>query len=119
MPNPETGLMENRTISVLRQVVLKKTAPNTLSVASSILAQSNPLAFFQGDIWAWVMRSTDGFCLISMKTNLTAAAQDIQKYLQIPADFKPYLFGMDEYSGVAFPKLLGSFKQDPSKFPLE
>lgn len=118
-PNPETGLLENRTVSVLQRVSLKKTAPQRMAIATASHNISGTLSLFQGDMWAWVLQTTDGFCLISLKTNLAAAGQEVLKYFYMPGTYEPYIFGSDEYSDVAFPNLLGSVKKDPSQWEFE
>jgi hypothetical protein len=114
--NPETGLMENRTVGVALDVLLKKTGAGTLEMSQVKKYTGNSFALAVGDIWAMILKGADGeYCQISMKPNLVGLDKKFIEYLTKPPVFEPYLWESDEHSTVAKPfffQFLASEKND-------
>ncbi|MGE4132407.1 MAG: hypothetical protein AB7F86_12265 [Bdellovibrionales bacterium] len=101
LPNPETGVAENRIISILNGVELQPTTATTSTVASVEGIYRLPLlppAFVMfGDVVSWILTGEQGPCQINFKPNLALAIADVNELVgEDQSSYETYLWGEDE-----------------------
>lgn len=113
--NPETGLMENRTIPIAMGVTFTKDRKGlVLSGIKKMLG--NQFSFFFGDLWAMVLHQGEDLCQLSLKASFTDVFNQVIEYLSQELKMQPYLFGADEFSGSGMPPVFKSYYTNPGVF---
>lgn len=102
-PNPETGDIENRSISGAFDVDLvpQKNSNNLVMQVKGGYTSSTGSPFLAGgDIISWTMRNTrQEICQIGLKPNAGIFQTKLLEYLsKLPEKYGPYIFGTDEFS---------------------
>lgn len=117
--NPETGISENRTVTLALNIHLLKETENKM-VFENKKTLANQFSFLFGDIWSWVIKQDQGYCLISLKGSFAEAQAMLTKYFTTPPSTpENYLYGSDEYSNFAFIEEFRKFKNNPENYTLE
>ncbi|MBI3296220.1 MAG: hypothetical protein HYZ71_15960 [Deltaproteobacteria bacterium] len=121
--NPETGLMENRTLTIATHPKWARTAPGffelrELSAGSTSFFGSRFLLFV-GDIWSIILKDGDRYCQISVKANLADLQVALVGYLGVQPTFEPYTFGVDEYSNALMPYNFKNYRDRWKEYEVE
>ncbi len=107
-PNPETGLMENRTISMAMDFTMNRNSSGGLEIGTvkKYLASSQVAA--AATLWSLITKDTSGnYCPITVTPNAVPLGAAIAQYQAAKAPhFVAYIYGDDEYSDVAQPFFL-------------
>ncbi len=107
MSNPETGLMENRTISMAMDVTLKKNAEGGLEIGKVKKFLVSSQSVINATLWALITKNANGdYCPITIQPNSQAINNAITQYQALPPHYAGYQYGVDEFSNVAKPFFL-------------
>ncbi len=115
--NPETGLMENRTLALAAHAHFKRDANGFLELVEVKRKLFEGFGFLIGDLWAFVVRHpARDFCQLSLKPNFGKLIADIISYFNKPGTPRPYLFAQDEYSDVRMPQMARELLKNPDAY---
>ncbi len=120
--NPETELMENRTLALGSNLELKANSEGELEIQSKGVFVGQLFELFFGDNWALVLPHPDGdYCHATLKADNSKFIDSLAGLGTPAGPATPYIWGSDEYStvlnfNVGF--FLGIFLNNPEQYEI-